>query len=76
MPTERTLPSDISERVQRALGRETLGALSSQQEREADALINKVAREEGPEALTHERLLGIKDFVAEHLWDPAFNGLV
>ena len=76
MPTETKLPADISERLLGAFGLETLEALVPQQSQMLDVLVNKVAREEGPEALTHDRLLGIKELVTEHLWDSGFNGLV
>ena len=76
MPTEKELPSDIGKRVYEAFGPETLATLSRQQENTANAMILRILDDEGPEALTHDRLVGVKEMVTEHLWDPAYNGLV
>lgn len=76
MPTEKVLPSDIGKRVYEAFGPETLKTLSVQQRNTANAMITQIARDEGPEALTKDRLEGVKEMVTEHLWDPAYNGLV
>lgn len=76
MPTEKELPSDIGKRVYEAFGRETLDSLSVQQENMANAMILRILDAEGPEALTKDRLEGVKEMVTEHLWDPAYNGLV
>lgn len=76
MATKSVLPSDIGKRVWEAFGPETLRTLSPQQENMANAMITKIAREEGPEALTKARLEGVKEMVTVHLWDPAYNGLV
>lgn len=76
MPTEKELPSDIGKRVYEAFGREALDRLSPQEENMVNAMIQRILDDEGPEALTHDRLVGVKEMVTEHLWDPAYNGLV
>lgn len=76
MPKDSVLPSDIGQRVYEAFGMETLKTLSVQQRNTANAMITEIAREEGHEALTKERLEGVKELVTEHLWDSAYNGLV
>jgi hypothetical protein len=50
---------------------EMWNALAPQQRRMVDNAIERVSREEGLDAVTVDRLEGMKELVTQHLWSDA-----
>lgn len=65
--------SDMYARVRQVFPLNLLNTLDPQQRTLTDNAINRVLNNEGPKALTVDRLEGIKELVAQHLWSPALT---
>lgn len=73
MKTEQQQLNDMYERVRQVFPMEMLNSLAPQQRTLTDNAINRVLNKEGPEALTADRLEGIKELVTQHLWSSALT---
>ena len=71
MKTEQQQLNDMYERVGQVFPMEMLNSLAPQQRTLTDNAINRVLNKDGPEALTVDRLEGIKELVTQHLWSSA-----
>jgi hypothetical protein len=73
MKTEQQQLNDMYERVRQVFPAKFLNTLAPQQENLIDAAIHRVVQKEGHEALTVDRLEGIKELVTQHLWSSALT---
>lgn len=60
-------------RVRQVFPLDLLDSMAPQQRKLTDNAINRVLEKDGPEALTLDRLEGIKELVTQHLWSPALT---
>jgi hypothetical protein len=75
MKTEEQQLQDMYARIRQVFPRELLDTFAPQQETLTDNAINRILNKDGPEALTVDRLEGIKELVTQHLWSPALTEL-
>jgi hypothetical protein len=73
MKTDQQQLNDMYARVRAVFPRELLDSLAPQQRTLTDNVINRVLNQEGVEALTLDRLEGIKELVTQHLWFSALT---
>jgi hypothetical protein len=73
MKTEQQQLNDMYARVRQVFPRELLDTFAPQQETLADNAIERVLRKDGPDALTVDRLEGIKELVTQHLWSSGLT---
>lgn len=59
------------DRVLQAFPDELWATFAPQQQTLANSAMDRVLKKDGPEALTLDRLDGIKELVTQHLWSPA-----
>ena len=62
---------DMYARVRQVFPLELLNSMAPQQRTLTDNAINRVANKEGLDAVTVDRLEGIKELVTQHLWSDA-----
>ena len=73
MKTEQEQLNDMYARVRQVFPQELIDTFAPQQETLADNAIDRVLKKDGPQALTVERLQGIKELVTQHLWSGALT---
>ena len=71
MNTEQQQLDDMHARVRRVFPMDLLNSMAPQQRTLTNNAINRVLNKDGPEALTVDRLEGIKELVTQHLWSDA-----
>jgi hypothetical protein len=73
MKTEQQQLNDMYDRVLQVFQDEVWSELAPQQQTLAENAMARVRQREGDEALTVDRLEGIKELVTEHLWSSALT---
>ena len=73
MKTEQQQLSDMYARVRQVFSQDEFDSLAPQQRTLLDNASQRVANKDGLEALTVERLEGIKELVTQHLWSGALT---
>lgn len=73
MKTEQQQLSDMHDRVLQVFPDDLWQTFEQQQRNLANNAMDRVIQKEGPEALTVDRLEGIKELVTQHLWSPALT---
>ncbi len=71
MSTEQQQLNDMYARAIQVFPEERWRALAPQQRRMVDNAIARVANKDGLDAVTIDRLEGIKELVTQHLWSEA-----
>lgn len=75
MNTEQQQLDDMYARVRQVFPLELLDSMAPQQRTLTDNAINRVLNKDGVEALTLDRLEGIKELVTQHLWSDAHTAV-